>query len=135
MDRLDPSLVGARAEVTRVVGVGDTASALGSGSLSVLGTPRLLAWCEAATCDALAPLLAAGTTSVGTSVRLDHVAPSSVGERLTVRAEVSAVTGRSVVLEVEATDAGARVVARGTVERAVVDERRFLDRLAGGGRS
>ena len=33
----------------------DTAAALGSGSLAVLGTPRLLAWCEAATCAALAP--------------------------------------------------------------------------------
>jgi len=28
----------------------DTAAALGSGSLPVLGTPRLLAWGEAATC-------------------------------------------------------------------------------------
>ena len=28
----------------------DTAAAVGSGSLPVLGTPRLLAWCEAATC-------------------------------------------------------------------------------------
>ena len=31
----------------------DTALAVGSGSLPVLGTPRLLAWCEAATCAAI----------------------------------------------------------------------------------
>ena len=31
----------------------DTAAALGSGSLPVLATPRLLAWCEAATCAAV----------------------------------------------------------------------------------
>ena len=33
----------------------DTAIAVGSGSLPVLGTPRLLAWCEAATCAAIDP--------------------------------------------------------------------------------
>ena len=35
----------------------DTALAVGSGSLPVLGTPRLLAWCEAATCAAIEPAL------------------------------------------------------------------------------
>ena len=37
------------ASVTHVVGPDDTAAALGSGDLPVLGTPRLLAWCEEAT--------------------------------------------------------------------------------------
>ena len=64
----------------------DTAAAVGSGSLPVLGTPRLLAWCEAATCAALDPSLAAGTTSVGTRVELEHRAASPVGQRLEVTA-------------------------------------------------
>jgi fluoroacetyl-CoA thioesterase len=34
-----------RASVTHVVAPDDTAAALGSGELPVLGTPRLLAWC------------------------------------------------------------------------------------------
>ena len=42
----------------------DTAVAVGSGSLPVLGTPRLLAWCEAATCAAIDPSLEPGSTSV-----------------------------------------------------------------------
>jgi predicted thioesterase len=50
----------------------DTAAALGSGTLPVLGTPRLLAWCETATCAAIAPDLAEGETSVGTRVELEH---------------------------------------------------------------
>ncbi len=58
--RLPPgALVTARADpsatVTFTVGETDTALAVGSGSLEVLGTPRLLAWCEAATCAALEP--------------------------------------------------------------------------------
>ena len=65
----------------------DTAAALGSGSLPVLATPRLLAWCEAATCAALEPTLPEGSTSVGTRISLEHLAddplvflhPPSVG--------------------------------------------------------
>ena len=121
--------VGAQAEVTRVVGDADTASALGSGSMPVLGTPRLLAWFEEATCRAVEGALVTGETTVGTSVRLDHLAPSGVGATVTVRAEVAAVDGRRVTFTVEATDAGGNVVGRGTVERVVVEARRFLDRL------
>lgn len=126
---MDATHVGAHAELTRVVGDADTASAVGSGSLAVLATPRLLAWCEEATCLAVAASLPVGSTTVGTSVRLDHLAPSAVGQRVTVRARVAAVVGRRVVLEVEAVDAGGTVVGRGTVERVVVDEQRFLARL------
>jgi predicted thioesterase len=44
---------GRRAEITVVVGEQDTAAALGSGDVPVLGTPRLLALAEAATVRAL----------------------------------------------------------------------------------
>ena len=54
-----------RATLERTVADDDTAEAVGSGSLPVLGTPRLLAWCEAATCAAVAPCLAEGETTVG----------------------------------------------------------------------
>ena len=45
----------------------DTAAAVGSGDLPVLGTPRLLAWAEAATCAAVADELDEHRTSVGTT--------------------------------------------------------------------
>jgi fluoroacetyl-CoA thioesterase len=103
--------------------------------VAVLGTPRLLAWCEEATCLSVAPSLPHGTTTVGTTVHLEHLAPSLVGQRVTVRAEVTTVDGRHVVLGVEATDAGGTLVARGTVERVVVDAERFLARVAAGPRT
>jgi fluoroacetyl-CoA thioesterase len=124
--------VGDRGVLDGVVTDDDTAVALGSGGLPVLGTPRLLAWCEAATCRALEGRLPAGSSSVGTSVQLEHLAPSAVGERVTVVALVASVDGRRVEFEVEATDAGGAVVGRGRVERVVVDDGRFLARLAGG---
>jgi predicted thioesterase len=104
----------------------DTAEALGSGELPVLGTPRLLAWCEAVTCDALDDLLAVGETSVGAHVELEHLSPSAVGDWVTVRAEVTAVDGRRLTFAVQATAEDDRVLARGTVQRVVVDAGRFL---------
>src|SRR5512139_85690 len=80
----------------------DTAVAVGSGDLAVLGTPRLLAWCEAATCAAIEESLDEGRTSVGTRVSLEHLAASPVGERVEVHASVAYVDGRLVRFTVAA---------------------------------
>lgn len=120
------------------VGPEDTAEALGSGSLPVLATPRLLAWCEAATCAAIGPALGAGDTSVGTRVALEHLAASPVGAAVEVTATASYVDGRLHRFAVAAREAGAaeagsgtagRVLGSGEVTRVVVDAERFLARL------
>ena len=72
----------------------DTAAAVGSGSLPVLGTPRLLAWCEAATCAALEPTLPEGSTSVGTRISLEHLAASPVGQEVEISASTAYADGR-----------------------------------------
>jgi fluoroacetyl-CoA thioesterase len=104
----------------------DTAAALGSGSLPVLGTPRLLAWCEAATCAALD--LPEGRTSVGTRVALEHLAASAVGATVFVTAAVAYVDGRLVRFTVEART-GDVLVGSGEITRVVVDAERFMSRL------
>jgi predicted thioesterase len=107
----------------------DTAVAVGSGSLPVLGTPRLLAWCEAVTCAAIDPTLEQGRTSVGTRVTLEHLAASPVGAEITVSASSSYVDGRLVRFTVAARE-GAKLVGNGEVTRVVVDAERFLSRLS-----
>ncbi len=74
---------GLRATVTAEVTDADTAQALGSGDVPVLGTPRLLALAEAASVAAVAPHLASGQTTVGTAVSLEHSRPSPVGTAVT----------------------------------------------------
>jgi predicted thioesterase len=108
----------------------DTATALGSGDLPVLATPRVLAWAEATTCAAIEAELDETRTSVGTRVRLDHLAASAVGEHVTVTATVSHRDGRLIRFEVAATDSAGTLVAHGEVTRVVVQRERFLDRLA-----
>jgi predicted thioesterase len=110
-----------------VVSDADTAVAVGSGSLPVLGTPVLLAWCEATTCAALD--LPDGSTSVGTRVSLEHLAASKVGARVVVTATVVYVDGRLVRFEVEAREPSGKLLGSGEVTRVVVDAERFLGRL------
>ena len=109
----------------------DTAAALGSGSLPVLGTPRLLAWIEATTCAVLEADLAAGRTSVGSRVHLEHTAASGVGEEVTVAAVLQHRDGRLARFEVVAEDSRGTLVGRAEVTRVVVDVDRFLRRVAG----
>jgi fluoroacetyl-CoA thioesterase len=103
----------------------DTAAAVGSGDVPVLATPRVLALAERATVEAVAGALEAGTTTVGTRVELDHLAPSPVGAELAVRAVLERVEGRRLQFAVRLLD-GDRPVARGLVTRVVVDTAAFL---------
>jgi predicted thioesterase len=107
----------------------DTARALGSGDVEVLGTPRLVAWLEAATVAAAGPLVGPGETTVGSRVAVDHVLPSAVGALVTVEAELSGRDGRLLRFAVSAVDGTGRLVASGSVDRAVVDRLRFLARV------
>jgi fluoroacetyl-CoA thioesterase len=123
------------ATLTFVVTDDDTAAAVGSGSLPVLGTPRLLAWLEAATCAAIDPTLPAGSTSVGTRVEIEHLAASPVGQQVEVTASASYVDGRLHRFTVAARSlpraggGAGKVLATGEITRVVVDAERFLSRL------
>jgi len=112
---------------TFIVTEADTAIAVGSGSLPVLATPRLVAWCEAVTCAALGELPAL-MTSVGTRVDVAHLAPSAVGDRVEVAATITERTDRTVQFAVTATYFGT-ILGRGTISRAIVDSKRFMSKL------
>jgi len=118
------------ATLTYTVTEADTAIAVGSGSLPVLGTPRLLAWCEAATCAAIEAALPEGGTSVGTRVSLEHLAASPVGAELEVAASTAYVDGRLHRFTVSARHVqDGRVVGAGEITRVVVDAERFMSRV------
>src|SRR5262245_13904896 len=124
MDAADMD-TGRAATVELHVTEADTARALGSGDVAVLGTPRVLALAEAATVAAVAGALPDGATSVGTRVELEHLAATPVGRTVVAEAVLSIVDGRRLEFAVTVRD-GAAVVATGTVHRVVVDRARFL---------
>ena len=127
--------VGLRATVRAAVTEADTATAMGSGDVPVLATPRLLALAEAAAYAAVAPQLADGQTTVGTSVSLEHRRASPLGTGVVVEAELTEVDGSRLVFgfiaRVDSADEDV-VLGAGTVERVVLDRARFIARAGAG---
>ena len=122
-----------------VVADTDTAVAMGSGDVPVLGTPRLLALAEAAAVAAIGPGLESGLTSVGTGAALEHKRPSPVGAQIVVEAELTEVEGRRLVFRFIARQKGSgpsddedTVVGAGTLERVLVDKDQFVSRARHG---
>jgi fluoroacetyl-CoA thioesterase len=108
-----------------VVGENDTALALGSGDVPVLGTPRVVALCEEATLRAVGAHLDASQTTVGMRVQLDHVHPSSVGDKVRAEATLEKIEGRRLTFTLSVNDARS-LLACGKVTRVIVDKDRFL---------
>jgi len=104
----------------------DTASALGSGDVPVLGTPRLIALVEEASVAALAGQVPEGHTTVGMRVQFDHVRPNKVGATVTAEATLEKVEGRRLTFTVSVNDERG-LVGAGKVTRVLVERDRFLD--------
>jgi len=118
-----------QAQTTLLVTDADTARAVGSGDLPVLGTPRLVALAEQATVAAAQPLLAQGQTTVGTRVRFDHVYPTPVGGTVTASADLAHRDDRLLRFTVAAHDADGRLVGEGEITRVIVNAERFMAKL------
>lgn len=121
---------GAIARVQLTVTDADTAQAVGSGDVPVLGTPRALALAEAATVAVTARRLESGWTTVGTRVELSHLRPTPVGRTVYAQAILAKIDGRRLLFEVELRE-GETTVAEGRIERVLVERRRFLEKAFG----
>jgi predicted thioesterase len=119
---------GLKGEARLVVGEADTAIAVGSGTVPVLATPRVIALCEEATMNAVRSHLPEGCTTVGMRVQLDHLQPTGVGGEVLAEAVLEKVEGRRLTFTVSACD-GHGLVAAGKVTRVQVEIARFLDKV------
>ncbi|MCU0281605.1 MAG: thioesterase [Acidimicrobiia bacterium] len=115
---------GLTAAVSLTVAVEDLAPAHRSGDVPVLATPRLVALCEEATVAAVATHLGPGKTTVGARVTLEHLAPAATGDEVMAAAVLEEVAGRRLVFAVTAR-LGELLLARGRIERVVLDRARF----------
>jgi predicted thioesterase len=106
----------------------DTAVALGSGDLPVLGTPRVVALAEEATVAAVAGALPDGRTTVGTRVEIQHRVPTPPGRQVSATALLVGVDGRKLTFDVTVSD-DEEVIATAVVERVMVDRDRFLAKV------
>jgi predicted thioesterase len=128
-----PLAPGLTASVKLVVDDADTALALRSGDVPVLGTPRVIALAEQATVEAIGSELPSGRTTVGYQVQLAHLTPTPVGGTVVAEATLEQVEGRRLTFRVAVNDARG-LVAAGRITRVIVERTRFLDRAQAEGR-
>ena len=67
--------------------------------------------------------------SLGTHVNFSHLAATPPGLTVTVDVKLESVEGRKLVFSVQAHD-GIETISTGTHERVIIDEARFLSKLA-----
>lgn len=119
------------AKAVTAVNTQNTAKAVKSGSLDVFATPMMLALMEEATCTACAPLLDEGETTVGTCVSVTHDKASRLDTVITATAVLENTDGRKLTFSVQAQDDNGDIIGKGTIERFVVIEEKFMKRVNG----
>lgn len=106
------------------------AESMGSGELPVYATPAMIALIEKTAWMSVAGELEEGQGTVGTKLDVEHVSASPLGARITCKTTLTEVDRRRLVFSVEVTD-DAGLIGRGTHERFIVDNERFLTKAKG----
>ena len=123
-------VIGMTAECTAVVTEKNTAAAVGSGSLDVYATPAMVALMEQAAAELVDKALDKEWTSVGTSLQIEHIAPTPLGMRVKARVRLTEVEGRRLSFSVEAFDEQEQI-GRGQHQRVIVRRSSFMQKAAG----
>lgn len=108
----------------------DTARAVGSGTLEVLATPRVAALMELTAWKSIEKELEEGSTTVGTMLSLQHLAPTPVGGRVWCESRLEHVNGRELTFHLTAGD-DSGVIAQAEHKRFLVDSDRFQKKAEG----
>ncbi|MDQ3944317.1 MAG: hypothetical protein M3357_04040 [Actinomycetota bacterium] len=111
--------VGAVSSLSFLVAPEDTAAAHGhpDPDVKVLASPQLAAWFEIAASAAM-PTPPPGVRHLGVGILVHHLGAAHPGEEVVVRTSVTAVEGRRVLIDCEAT-VGERLIAFGTHHRVL----------------
>jgi fluoroacetyl-CoA thioesterase len=95
----------------------------------VFATAFMVGFIEWAAIEALRDHLPPGQKTVGTHIDVSHVSATPIGMTVKAEAELVAVNGRTLRFQVRCHD-GAGLIGEGFHERIVVDEAKFMKRMA-----
>jgi len=124
-----PVPIGTRAETELVVEFKHTLAAYNSKLPPVLSTPHMIGFMEHTCLVAQEPYCDHGEITVGTSIHVDHRAPTTVGQRIFVEATLESVEGRFFIFRVSARNERQQI-GSGTVHRTVVNVENFRKKFA-----
>ena len=95
----------------------------------VFATAQMIAFVEWTCVHAIAPYLGPEQRSVGTKVEMTHLAATPIGMQVTAEVELLEIDGRRLRFKAVCRDE-AEIIGDGHHERIVIDNDRFLARLA-----
>ena len=107
----------------------NSAENMGSGDLAVLSTPSLVAFMENAAKNYLNKFLPEEMGSVGSNINIDHIAPTLIGNSITVRGKIIEVIKEKIIkFSIEAYEKDKKI---GDAEhtRVIINNTKFLEKL------
>lgn len=107
----------------------NSAENMGSGDLAVLSTPSLVAFMENAAKNYLNKFLPKEMGSVGSNINIDHIAPTLIGNSITVRGKITEVIKEKIIkFSIEAYEKDKKI---GDAEhtRVIINNTKFLEKL------
>lgn len=116
-------------EESYVVKNEDSAENMGSGDLAVLSTPSLVAFMENAAKNYLNKFLPEEMGSVGSNININHIAPTLIGNSITVRGKITEVVKEKIIkFSIEAYEKDKKI---GEAEhtRVIINNTKFLEKL------
>ena len=119
---------GLKGQEEMVVGRQDLASVMGNVGAEVLSTHRVVLLMELAARNAIKDCLPEGKMTVGTFVRIQHLAAAPLGSKVRAEAQVTKVDGRRLVFEVAVYDEFEKI-AEGENAQLIVSIDGFLARI------
>ncbi len=125
--------IGARAEIEETVEFRHTLTATHPELPPVYSTPDMIRLMETAAFHALQPYCEIDEITVGTQINIEHRAASGIGARIRAEAVLESFDGRFYNVRVTASDNG-QEIGRGTVGRAVVSMKSFLEKMMKNGK-
>ena len=106
----------------------DLVSRLGGVTLDVLSTPRLIQLLESAAVAAIQGFIGPDQISLGTLVKIRHLAVTPLGMKVTAHSVLKEVDDRRLVFWIDAHDELEKV-AEGEHERILVSRERFINKV------
>lgn len=107
----------------------NSAKNMGSGDLDVLSTPSLVAFMENAAKNYLNNFLPQELGSVGSNININHIAPTLIGNSITVRGKITEVIKEKIIkFSIEAYEKDKKI---GEAEhtRVIINNTKFLEKL------
>ena len=115
---------GIKGEVVFTADETGSAKTMGSGTLDVLATPKMIAMLEKAAWESVEPYLEEGCGTVGTLMNVTHDAATPLGMQVRCVSELSEIDGKRLLFRVEAFDETGHI-GGGVHERYIIVNERF----------